>query len=84
MKKIKTIELFAGTQSFSKVVKKSGHKTFATDYEEIDGQDLVADIHDLRAKDFPYLHPDILWASPPCEGFSVASIGANWKGGYRA
>ena len=26
----------------------------------------------------------MLWASPPCEGFSVASMGANWTGGERA
>lgn len=79
---MKTIELFAGTRSFSKVAKALGHETFTTDYAEIDGQDLVADIHELSAKDFPY-QPDMLWASPPCEGFSVASIGANWGGGYR-
>ena len=24
------------------------------------------------------LHPNVLWASPPCEGFSVAAIGKNW------
>lgn len=65
------------------MVKELGHKTFTTDYEEIDGQDLVADIRTLTAKDFPY-RPDVLWASPPCEGFSVASIGKNWGGGYRA
>lgn len=80
---MKTIELFAGTHSFSKVAKKLGHETFTTDYEEIDGQDLVADIRELRGGSFPYLEPDILWASPPCEGFSVASIGANWGGGDR-
>jgi site-specific DNA-cytosine methylase len=80
---MKTIELYAGTRSFSRVAAALGHETFSTDYEEIDGQDLVADIHDLTAKDFPYTHPDILWASPPCEGFSVASIGANWGGGHR-
>lgn len=81
---MKTIELYAGTRSFSLVAEKQGHRTFTTDYEEIDGQDLVADIHDLTAVDFPYTKPDILWASPPCEGFSVASIGANWTGGHRA
>ena len=27
---------------------------------------------------------DIIWASPPCTAFSVASIGYHWKGGYRA
>lgn len=79
---MKTIELFAGTGSFSKVAKEHGHDTFMTDYEEIDGQDIVADVRDLKAADFPY-QPDILWASPPCEGFSVAAIGHNWGGGYR-
>ena len=78
--KLKTIELFAGTRSFSKVAKKLGHETFTTDYMKVDGQDLIADVRDLTAKDFPYT-PDILWASPPCEGFSVASIGRNWGGG---
>ena len=82
MNKIKTIELFAGTCSFSKVAKKLGHRTFTTDYEEIDGQDLIIDICKLKGKDLPYT-PDFLWASPPCEGFSVASIGANWTGGKR-
>jgi len=73
-----TIELFAGTKSFSKVAQSLGYQTFATDYEEIDGQDLVADIRTLTVKNFPY-QPDILWASPPCEGFSVAAIGKNWN-----
>lgn len=79
---MKTIELFAGTRSFSKVAQSLGHDTFTTDYEEIDGQDLIADVRTLTSKDFPYI-PDVLWASPPCEGFSVASIGKNWTGGIR-
>lgn len=79
---MKTVELFAGTRSFSKVAFEMGHSIFTTDYEIIDGQNLVADIKTLTAADFPY-YPDILWASPPCEGFSVAAIGKNWGGGYR-
>jgi len=77
---MKTVELFAGTHSFSKVAAELGHLVFTTDYKKIDGQDLVADVSDLTTKDFPY-QPDILWASPPCEGFSVAAIGHNWTGG---
>lgn len=73
-----TIELFAGTGSFSQVAKALGHNTFTTDYQEIDGQDLVADVRTLSLNNFPY-QPDILWASPPCEGFSVAAIGKNWN-----
>lgn len=79
---MKTIELFAGTRSFSIVAKQFGAETFTTDYEKIDGQDLIADIRHLTKLDFPYT-PDVLWASPPCEGFSVASIGKNWSGGAR-
>lgn len=74
---MKTIELFAGTHSFSKIAEDFGHATFTTDYEDIDGQDLVADVRTLSHTDFPY-QPDMLWASPPCEGFSVAAIGKNW------
>ena len=59
-------------------MKAHGHETFTTDYEIIDGQDLVDDIRLLAARDFPY-QPDLLWASPPCEGFSVAAIGKNWN-----
>ena len=79
---LRTLELFAGTRSFSKVAGSLGHQIFTTDYEEIDGQDLVDDIRNLSAKDLP-TDVDILWASPPCEGFSVAAIGHNWTGGYR-
>jgi len=79
---MKTIELFAGTKSFTRVADSLGHDTFTTDLHFIDGQNIVADIHDLTKIDFPYT-PDMLWASPPCEGFSVAAIGKNWGGGYR-
>jgi hypothetical protein len=29
-------------------------------------------------------NPDIIWASPPCTTFSVASISTHWKGGKEA
>lgn len=74
---MKTVELFAGTKSFSKVAAELGHDTFTTDIEVIDGQDLVADVFDLTCRELPF-KPDILWASPPCEGFSVGSIGKHW------
>lgn len=74
---MKSIELFSGTGSFSKVAKQHQYQTFQTDKYDIDYQDLVADVCELSAKDFPYT-PDILWASPPCEGFSVAAIGKSW------
>lgn len=81
---MKTIELFAGTGSFSKVAKEYGHTIFATDIEQVDEDfplHITADIRSIRKTYFPQyiLPPDILWASPPCEGFSVAAIGKNWN-----
>lgn len=78
---MRTIELFSGTESFSQVMRKHGHETFTVDNDPQFSPDFLGSV--LDPIQFPY-QPDILWASPPCEGFSVASIGANWTGGYRA
>lgn len=71
---MKTIELFSGTKSFSKVAHRYGHKTFTIDNDEKLEPDFVSDIFDVKS-----LPPcDILWASPPCTTFSVASISHYW------
>lgn len=73
--KMDTIELFAGTGSFSKVAKKLGHSIVMIEKDKSFENCLHIDI-----KDIPSLnHFDILWASPPCTGFSVASIGKAWS-----
>lgn len=60
-----------------------GHETFTVDMDSDFDPDLVADISTIDSMLIP--SPiDILWASPPCTGFSVASIGANWTGGRGA
>ena len=78
---MKTIELFSGTQSFSKVMKEKGHKTFCIDNDNFFNNDLTIDI--LKYKTLPK-ETDVVWASPPCTTFSVASIGTHWKGGKNA
>ena len=77
---MKTAELFCGTKSFSKVAKELGHKTFTIDNDEQFNPDVRNDIRKIKMID----HVDILWASPPCQGFSVAAIGHNWGGGKNA
>lgn len=75
-----TVELFCGTKSFSKVAAERGHSTFTLDSDPRFGADEVADIlawpPNLPQK------VDVLWASPPCQGFSVARIGRNWNRDY--
>ena len=78
---MKVLELFAGSRSFSKVAEELGHETYTTDYESFDKIDQVCDIRDfdsLELKD-KLGNPDIIWASPPCTYFSVASIGHHWN-----
>jgi hypothetical protein len=73
----RTLELFAGTCSFSKVAKELGYETFTTDYDPQFDVDVVCDIMEFDFSIFP--KPDIIWASPPCTSFSVASIGKHWN-----
>ena len=75
---MKVLELFAGSRSFSKVAEEMGMTTFTTDYKPFDKIDYVCDILDFDVKKIPF-KPDIIWASPPCTYFSVASIGHHWN-----
>ena len=78
---MKLLELFSGSGIMSKTFKRKGYKTFTIDnsYEA----DLNKDIMKLNLRDIPF-NPDVVWASPPCQCFSVASISTHWKGGIRA
>lgn len=74
----KLLELFAGSKSIGKAAQENGIKVFSSDIEQFGGIDLVKDILEFDYKDVPFI-PDVIWASPPCTGFSVASIGKHWK-----
>jgi hypothetical protein len=77
-----TLELFCGTKSFSKIAKKLGHNIYTIDVDSKFNPDLVIDINNLSIDDIPNYY-EFIWASPPCTGFSVASISKHWGGGYR-
>jgi len=78
-----TIELFSGTKSFSKVAESLGHKTLTIDNNASLSPDVCADFLQIPFCDFYNKSYDILWASPPCTAFSVASIGKHWTGGHK-
>ena len=78
---MKVLELFAGGRSFSKVAEQNGHTTWDTDIEAFEGIDLAIDILDFEPNMCPFI-PDVIWCSPPCETFSVASIGRHWTSGF--
>ena len=79
---IKVLELFAGSRSFSKVAETYGLKTYTSDFKSFDNIDQVCDIFKFNLDKCVEMlggYPDIIWASPPCTYFSVASIGHHWN-----
>ncbi len=54
-----------------------GHDIFTIDNDDTFNPDLCKDMLLVEASELPK-NIEILWASPPCEGFSVAVIGRNW------
>tara|TARA_R100001163_G_scaffold17885_1_gene15855 strand:+ start:468 stop:1091 length:624 start_codon:yes stop_codon:yes gene_type:complete len=75
---MKVLELFAGSRSIGKVAEELGYEVFSVDINNFEGIDLVKDILYLKKDDIPFT-PDVVWASPPCTYFSVASIGHHWN-----
>ena len=73
-----TLELFAGSRSFSKVAEKLGHRVYTSDNQDFKKIDQVCDIFDFDCSKVPY-KPDIIWASPPCTTFSIASCFHHWN-----
>lgn len=84
VKRIRTLELFAGSRSFTKVAQspKFNFDTYTTDNQSFANIDQICDIFDFNLNDcIKALRgvPDLVWASPPCTYFSVASIGHHWN-----
>lgn len=79
---MKVLDLFAGLCGWSAPFSKRGHDVFSVDLDERFDVSLHADILTLTPDDLPW-RPDIILASPPCETFSVSSIGAHWLPGYQ-
>ena len=74
---MKVLELFAGSCSFSNVAATYGFETYTTDIKQFGDIDTVSDIFDFDYKNLDF-QPDIIWASPPCTTFSIASCYRHW------
>jgi len=75
---MKILELFAGSRSIGKVADKLGWEVFSSDIIQFENINYAISILDFDIKKVPFI-PDVIWASPPCTGFSVAAIGKNWN-----
>jgi site-specific DNA-cytosine methylase len=74
-------DFYAGTGSATQAFEDAGHtiiKVELDDYFEAHERDILA----LTAEGLitKYGQPDFIWASPPCQKFSVASLWKYWEG----
>jgi hypothetical protein len=71
---MRTLELFAGTQSFSKAVMRNScaNEAITVDLLSKFSPTHVADILEWHYKQYPPGYFDIIWASPPCTEYSKA------------
>lgn len=81
------LDLFSGTGSSTQAFEDRGHRVVRVELDPQFPATLHADILSLDVDGLVALCggvPDFVHASPPCTGFSVASIGTHWGGGRRA
>lgn len=74
---LKILELFAGTKSIGKAAAELGYDIFSTDVDNSFNTDYTTDLLDFDIKKVPW-KPDIIWSSPPCTSFSIASHSHHW------
>lgn len=72
------LELFAGSRSIGNICDELGYNVFSSDINCFDKIDYVTDINTFDVTKVPFI-PNVIWASPPCTYFSVASIGKHWN-----
>jgi hypothetical protein len=75
---MKILELFAGSRSIGKAAEQLGMTVFSSDLIPFEKIDYPISILDFDVNKVPFV-PDVIWASPPCTSFSVASIGRHWN-----
>ena len=81
---MRILDLFAGKGGEMRraEIERRGHEYITLDIDSKFGCNITADIFDMSAEKLGYF--DFVWASVPCEAFSVAAIGHHWGGGAKA
>jgi site-specific DNA-cytosine methylase len=75
---MKVLELFCGSKSFTKEAEKLGFECFTSDVNKTFKPDYLVNILNFDVSRVPF-KPNIIWASPPCTWFSVASAWKHWN-----
>ena len=74
----KMLDLFSGLGGASQAMEEDEDwEVFTVDFEEKFEPDICADVLEFLPEDFEDDY-DLIWASPPCDRFTVAQIGRYW------
>jgi len=80
---MRVLEIFCGTKSFSKVAEKKGYYSVSIENDPQFNPTILKDFMEIDPyqlkKDFGYF--DIIWASPPCQGFCIPAVRYHWLDG---
>lgn len=72
---MRVLDLFSGLGGWGAAFRDRGHDVTSIDYEPRFGSSLVVSVMDIKALN----GWDVILASPPCECFSVMTIGKYWN-----
>ena len=73
---MRALELFSGTKSVSKILRAQGHETVSLDICPRHAPELCMSILDFDETAYAPDHFDAVWASCPCEAYSIARSNA--------
>ena len=73
---VRALDLFSGTQSITKAFRNSGHECDSLDLCPLGNPTFNANVLDWDFRALPPGHYDCIWASPPCENYSIARSNA--------
>ena len=69
------LELFCGTKSVGKVFEEAGYEVVSLDYEKKFNATHIEDILTWDYKQYPPDYFNVIWASPDCTTWSLATGG---------
>jgi len=78
MKEFKMLDMFSGLGGASQAMEEDPNwEVMTIDFKEKFEADICADVIDLEPEDFEKNY-NLIWASPPCDRFSVSQISKYW------